>query len=84
MCRWTHCADRFARIACLDLAGEPIASPGFRDFDCYVFGNEARGLPREQMSALGAQPFTIPGTGAIESLTWQRRVNICLYELNRE
>jgi TrmH family RNA methyltransferase len=74
---------RFARIACLDLKGEQIASPAFREFDCYVFGNEARGLPREQMSALRAQAFTIPGTGAIESLNVAATVNICLYELNR-
>jgi TrmH family RNA methyltransferase len=74
---------RFARIASLDLGGEPVASPAFRDFDCYVFGNEARGLPREQVTALGAKAFTIPGTGAIESLNVAASVNICLYELNR-
>ena len=75
--------DRFKRIACLDLEGEPLATPGFRAFDCYLFGNEARGLPREQLSALGARPFTIPGTAAIESLNVAATVNICLYELNR-
>ena len=75
--------ERFARIATLDLDGEPVASKAFREFDCYVFGNEARGLPREQMSALGARPFTIPGTGAIESLNVASSVNVCLYELNR-
>jgi RNA methyltransferase, TrmH family len=74
---------RFARIAALDLEGEPVASPAFREFDCYVFGNEARGLPRDQMSALGAQPFTIPGCGVIESLNVAATVNISLYELNR-
>lgn len=74
---------RFARIACLDLQGKSVASPEFRDFDCYVFGNEARGLPREQMRTLSAQPFTIAGTGAIESLNVAATVNICLYELNR-
>ncbi len=76
-------SKRFARIASLDLTGAPIASKAFREFDCYVFGNEARGLPREQMSALHAQPFTIPGTGAIESLNVAATVNICLYEINR-
>jgi TrmH family RNA methyltransferase len=75
--------DRYGRIACLDLAGEPLASKSFREFDCYVFGNEARGLPRGQMESLGARPFTIPGTGAIESLNVAASVNICLYELNR-
>jgi RNA methyltransferase, TrmH family len=74
---------RFARIASLDLSGQPIASAAFREFDCYVFGNEARGLPREQLDALGARPFTIAGTGAIESLNVAATVNICLYELNR-
>ena len=77
-------AARFPRIASLDLAGGQVASKIFREFDCYVFGNEARGLPREQMSALGARPFTIPGTGAIESLNVAATVNICLYELNRQ
>jgi len=75
--------ERFSRIATLDLGGQPLASPAFREFDCYVFGNEARGLPREQMSAIGAKPFTIPGTGAIESLNVAAAVNISLYELNR-
>ena len=60
-----------------------MASRAFREFDCYVFGNEARGLPREQMSALGARAFTIAGTGAIESLNVAATVNISLYELNR-
>jgi TrmH family RNA methyltransferase len=76
-------SKRFTRIATLDLAGQPVASQAFRDFDCYVFGNEARGLPREQMNALGARAFTIAGTGAIESLNVAATVNICLYELNR-
>ena len=75
---------RFPRIAALDLDGAQVASKAFREFDCYVFGNEARGLPREQMGAFRAQPFTIAGTGAIESLNVAATVNICLYELNRE
>ena len=60
-----------------------MASPAFREFDCYVFGNEARGLPREQMSALGARRSRLPGRGAIESLNVAAAVNICVYELNR-
>ncbi len=75
--------ERFARIAALDLAGAPVASQAFREFDCYVFGNEARGLPSGKIEALGARPFTIPGAGAIESLNVAATVNICLYELNR-
>jgi RNA methyltransferase, TrmH family len=75
--------ERFPRIACLDLKGQTIASPAFREFDCYVFGNEARGLPPGKLNALGAQAFTIAGTGAIESLNVASSVNICMYELNR-
>jgi TrmH family RNA methyltransferase len=75
---------RFPRIASLDLSGQPVASAAFREFDCYVFGNEARGLPREALAELSARPFTIPGSGAIESLNVAATVNICLYELNRD
>src|SRR6185295_16577617 len=69
---------RYGRIAALDLAGEPVSSPGFREFDCYLFGNEARGLPPEAKSL--PRPFTIPGTRAIESLNVAASVNITLYE----
>ena len=74
---------RFARIASLDLRGKPISSPGFRDFDCYIYGNEARGLPREALETMDATPFTIAGTGAIDSLNVASTVNICQYELTR-
>lgn len=76
-------AQRFPRIACLDLGGDPVSSPAFREFDCYVFGNEARGLPRDGMASLNARAFSIAGTGAIESLNVAAAVNISLYELNR-
>jgi TrmH family RNA methyltransferase len=75
--------ERYPRIACLDLAGVPLSAKSFREFDCYVFGNEARGLPKDSLDALRAEAFTIPGTGAIESLNVAASVNICLYELNR-
>ena len=74
---------RFGRIASLDLQGEPIAAPKFRDFDCYIYGNEARGLPREALAAMNATAFTIAGTGLIESLNVAATVNICQYELTR-
>jgi TrmH family RNA methyltransferase len=74
---------RFPRIACLDLRGESIATAAFRHFDCYVFGNEARGLPREAMTAIQARPFTITGTGTAESLNVAAAVTICQYELHR-
>ena len=74
---------RFGRIASLDLHGKPISAPEFRDFDCYIYGNEARGLPREALNGMNATPFTIAGTGAIESLNVATTVNICQYELTR-
>jgi len=74
---------RFARIACLDMQGERVQAASFRDFDCYLFGNEARGVPREQLLALNAQPFTIAGCGSIESLNLASTVGMCVYELSR-
>ena len=74
---------RFARIGCLDMQGQRLTASDFSRCDCYVFGNEARGLPRESLAALGALPFAIPGCGAIESLNLASVVNMCLYELNR-
>lgn len=75
--------DRYARLACLDMSGAPVQSPDFAAFDCYLFGNEARGLPREALAALDIQSFTIAGSGAIESLNLAATVNMCVYELNR-
>jgi RNA methyltransferase, TrmH family len=49
-----------------------------------VFGNEARGVPREQLALLNPQAFTIPGSGAIESLNLASAVNMCVYELVRQ
>jgi TrmH family RNA methyltransferase len=74
---------RFGRIAILDLQGQPIAAPEFRDFDCYIYGNEARGLPRDALAGMNAIAFTIAGTGTIESLNVATTVNICQYELAR-
>lgn len=75
--------QRFRRIARLDMTGESIASATFKTFDCYLFGNEARGVPRDQLTSVNAQPFTIAGGGAIESLNLAAVVNMCAYELNR-
>lgn len=74
---------RFARIACLSMSGEPVQSPSFQAFECYIFGNEARGLPQEPLAGLDARPFTVAGNGSIESLNLAAAVNMCVYELNR-
>ncbi|MDP1930392.1 MAG: RNA methyltransferase [Gammaproteobacteria bacterium] len=75
--------ERFSRIACLDMEGSSVSAAAFRKFDCYVFGNEARGIPRTALENLGAQPFAIAGSGVIESLNLASVVNMCVYELNR-
>jgi TrmH family RNA methyltransferase len=74
---------RYPRIACLDMHGESVQSPAFREFDCYLFGNEARGLPRAWIGALDAKPFSIAGSGIIDSLNVAAALNMCVYELNR-
>jgi TrmH family RNA methyltransferase len=76
-------ADRFARIAALDMQGETLGGEGFAQAQCLVFGNEARGIPREELAKLGARSWTIAGSGAIESLNVAAAVNMCAYELNR-
>ena len=76
-------ADRFARIAALDMHGETLGGAGFAQAQCRVFGNEARGIPREELAKLGARSWTIAGSGAIESLNVAAAVNMCAYELNR-
>lgn len=74
---------RFRNIATLDMAGEQMSHPSFRGCDCYVFGNEARGVPREALEAIDPHTFTINGCGAIESLNLATAVNMAAYEVNR-
>jgi len=76
-------AARFNSIATLDMNGKILSDSSFKDFACYVFGNEARGVPRDVLQAMNAQPFTIAGCGAIESLNLASAVNMCVYELTR-
>lgn len=76
-------AERYKTIACLDLNGDKLTSGSFRQHDCYVFGNEARGVPQEALAHLAAKPYTIPGRGKIDSLNLASAVNMCAYELAR-
>jgi TrmH family RNA methyltransferase len=77
--------SRFARIACLAMRGESLSSLGFDAFECYVFGNEARGLPQNELSPLEGREFTVPGSAApIDSLNLASAVAMCAYELNRK
>lgn len=74
---------RFKNIACLDMQGKDLRDASFKTMDCYLFGNEARGVPRDSLDTLNAQAFTIRGQGAIESLNLATAVNICVYEIMR-
>jgi TrmH family RNA methyltransferase len=75
--------SRYKKLALLGLDGKPVSTPQFKTFDGYVFGNEARGLPREVSEQLGGESFSIPGEKNIESLNLASAVNICAYELTR-
>lgn len=76
-------ASRYPRVAYLDLNGAALTSDQFHQHDCYLFGNEARGVPQEALAELAATPYTIAGQGDIESLNLATSVNICAYELVR-
>lgn len=78
----TDLQNRFEKFAYLDMQGEKINSSQFAQFDCYLFGNEARGVPRDALAAFNATAFTIPGSGAIESLNLASAVNMCAYQLS--
>ncbi len=76
-------ASRYPCIACLDIGGDAITHADFQQHDCYLFGNEARGVPAEALSAIKAQRFTIPGAAIVESLNLASALNMAVYELNR-
>ena len=74
--------QRFDRIAYLDMQGRAISSDDFAGFQCYMFGNEARGVPADHAIFKRAVAYTIPGSGAIESLNLASAVNMCVYQLS--
>ncbi|TNC88303.1 MAG: rRNA methyltransferase [Thalassolituus sp.] len=74
---------RFRNIATLDMQGEHMSHTSFRACECYIFGNEARGVPHDALEAIDPHTFTIPGCGAIESLNLATAVNMAAYEINR-
>ncbi|WP_289028281.1 RNA methyltransferase [uncultured Paraglaciecola sp.] len=73
---------RFTKFAYLDMQGKPINTAEFSQYDCYLFGNEARGVPREALTQCDADAFTIPGNGTIDSLNLASAVNMCVYQLS--
>ena len=75
--------ERFASFAYLDLNGESIHCESFTQHECYLFGNEARGVPHDALKQFNATPFTIKGAGAIESLNLASAVSICSFQLSQ-
>jgi TrmH family RNA methyltransferase len=75
-------SSRFEKFAYLDMGGAAINSSEFSDYPCYLFGNEARGVPREALVDFNATAFTIPGNGSIESLNLASAVNMSAYQLS--
>jgi TrmH family RNA methyltransferase len=78
----TDLENRFDSFAYLDMNGSPINTPAFSEYQCYLFGNEARGVPREALETFKAKAFTIPGNGTIESLNLASAVNMSAYQLS--
>jgi len=74
--------QRFKNFAYLDMDGSPIHTSSFAEYECYMFGNEARGVPRSALLACQAEAFTIAGCGSIDSLNLASAVNICAYQLS--
>src|SRR5690606_35064665 len=70
---------RFRRLAKLDMRGKAVSDPGFQDHDCYLFGNEARGVPA---AAQEVSAYTISGSDCIDSLNVASAVTICAYALS--
>lgn len=75
-------STRFTKFAYLDMHGNAVNSQDFANYQCYLFGNEARGVPVNTLSDFDATPFTIAGSGAIDSLNLASAVNICVYQLS--
>lgn len=75
-------SSRFDSFAYLDMHGQNIQNTKFADFECYLFGNEARGVPSSALLTYNASAFTIGGKGQIESLNLASVVGICAYALS--
>ncbi|MEP0176740.1 MAG: RNA methyltransferase [Paraglaciecola sp.] len=74
--------QRFEKFAYLDMQGSPVNTSEFANYDCYLFGNEARGVPKDALTQFNADAFTIPGNGTIDSLNLASAVNMCVYQLS--
>lgn len=76
--------QRYNKIASLDMRGDALSSAEFKHYECYLFGNEARGIPHELLDNTHIHAFSIQGSGTIDSLNLASAVNMCAYELVRK
>ena len=75
--------ERFERFAFLDMNGSNITSNTFGDYQCYLFGNEARRRACWRTIKAKRNGVYHAGSGKIDSLNLASAVNICAYELTR-
>ncbi|MFY9179178.1 MAG: TrmH family RNA methyltransferase [Venatoribacter sp.] len=73
--------QRYPRLAYLDMQGCSIRDASFKQFDAYLFGNEARGVPQQHLKQSQATAFTIQGSGQIESLNLATAVSLSAFTL---
>jgi len=73
----------FPKFAFLDVSGKSIKTEEFSNYPCYIFGNEARGIPKSGINESKTTAFTIQGSGAIDSLNLASAVNMCLFQLSQ-
>ncbi|MCB1616272.1 MAG: RNA methyltransferase [Pseudomonadales bacterium] len=76
-------ASRYTQIGCLDMQGKTLKDKAFRQCDCLVFGNEARGIEIQPFTDMKVERYTITGNTAIDSLNLATVVSLCAYEFNR-
>jgi TrmH family RNA methyltransferase len=73
---------RFERFAYLDMQGSQIKCPDFGQYECYLFGNEARGVPAKALQDFNARAFTIISIFRINPLNLTSALSTCAEEIH--
>jgi TrmH family RNA methyltransferase len=71
------------QIVAFDMAGSDISQMSFTRPTLMIFGNEARGLPREVTDDQSIEKVRIPMAESIESLNVASAATIAMYEISR-
>lgn len=75
-------AAQHGNVAVLDINGDDVRAPEFNGHSLYLFGNEGRGVPHQELSNLTTTAYSIAGNGDIESLNLATAVNISAFCLS--